>query len=115
MKDNYTDHFTVCWGPGLSTDSVGDKTLSYAIELLLMCTIMIFLNYATWQQLYCQGCMDYLSGKIQLLCVLQEARIAQKNFMQASWQQWTCQGGILWGSRIANSVGFFDKITELCN
>ena len=83
MKDNYTDHFTVCWGPGLSTDRVGDKTLSYAIELLLMCTIMIFLNYATWQQLYCQGGMDYLSGKIQLLCVLQEARIAQKNFMQA--------------------------------
>ena len=83
MKDNYTEHFTVCWGPGLSTDSVGDKTLSYAIEFLLMCTIMIFLNYATWKQLYHQGGMDYLSGKIQLLCVLQEARIAQKNFMQA--------------------------------
>ena len=85
-----------------------------------MCKIMIFLAYAAWQQLSHLGDMDHISGKIQLLCVLQ-ARIAQKQcwfcnkhlsyavdyllwilkfitiiiLYYASWQQWANQGDTL--------------------
>ena len=114
MKDNYTDHFTVCWGPGLSTDSVGDKTLSYAIELLLMCTIMIFFELCNLAAVVLPGWHGLSVWKNTVtLCLAGGQDCPEK--LYASWQQWTCQGGILWGSRIANSVGFFDKITELCN